>query len=106
DRRGEVEEEGPILVSVNERQRFLGQQVVTVLDLLRRHSLAKLTGARHYILQRHTLLVAHEEAGVIVMGMVLVEVTVERIEALPGRHPGGALMPQAPLAHQARRITG
>ncbi len=101
---GQVEEEGAILAAVHEGQGLVRQHVMAVIDLPAGHALPVRALVGHDVPQGHSLLVAEEEGGVVVVRVALVQVAEEGVEALPGRHAGGALVAQAPLADEAGGI--
>ena len=78
-RDGEIEEEGAVFVAVDERERFVSDEVVAVLDLLRGDAAAEVAVAGDDVLERDAFFVPHKEGRVVVVGVVLVEVAVEFI---------------------------
>ena len=110
DRQGEVEEEGRVLLFLHPGQRLAHDQVVGVLVALRRPTAleAAIAAGRPLDLvpERHLLQTAPEELRVVVVGVDLVEVAEEGVEALGEGMPFHADFAEAPLAEQAGGVAG
>ncbi len=104
DRDRQVQEEGLRAALVDPAQGRVHDHVVRVLDPGARPARSLLVLLLGDVAQRHAGLVAEEERGVVVVGVALVEVAEEGVEAHAVRVAGGARLAQAPLAEEGRRV--
>ena len=82
----------------DEIQGLLREQVVGIDDSFRRHAAAEFASGhgRNHVGQRHLGLVAPEKVGIVVVGVHLVQIAEEVIEALLLGMP---LVPASPRPH-------
>ncbi len=85
---------------------FFRNQIVAVFRFHRGDIAAKRTRAGNHVLQWHALFVAEQIRRIVIVRVMLIEVTIEIIEPLPGGHAHRAFAPQAPFAAQTRGIAG
>ena len=102
----QVEEERAFLRAVDERQRLLRKEVVTVLFPLAGDAHAAGVFVGDNVRQRHPLAVSPQERGPVVVGVALVGVPEEVVEPLFPGGTGGVVVAQAPLADTGGGIAG
>ncbi len=105
DREGQVEEERLILVPLDELQGLRREQIVRVLDALRRDAAGRVDRL-DLVGQQYLLLVAPEVVGIVVVGVGLIQVAEPVIEALLVRNARRLRLAEAPLADDAGRVAG
>ena len=89
-------------------ERLVGEQVVSVQNLVGGISPARVADGCHLVGQQDLVFVAPEKVREVVMGVDLVQVTEEVIEALFARQTrlGRSHIPESPFAHKCRGIAG
>ena len=111
DGEGEVEKEGRALVLADPREGFLGKEVMGVIDPLgggsaNETAVSFLSKKLNFISQDLLVEISPDEFRVEVVGVNLVEVTVQVVETLTERMAFLANFAQAPLADQGSRVIG
>ena len=104
------QKERPLSICAHKVDRLACDQIMTVFNFLRRIATGRvwLRVVGYYILQRDSLRIAPQKIGIVVVGVRLVEIAVEVVEALiVGQALVAALrIAQPPFAAQRRRVAG
>ncbi len=91
---------------IDEGQRFVVNQIRTVLHLLGRNSVTEGAVTWHHVFERNPLFAAVQKRRIVVVRVMLIEVSEELVESLLRRHAGRTFVANAPLAEQSRRVSG
>ena len=103
---GQVDEERPILrLPLDEREGFVREQIGRVIHALggRADQISGRMpplGMFHHVGQLHALLIPPQEIGIVVVGVVLIEITEKIVKTLQVGDPGVAFVAQPPLADE------
>ena len=106
DSESQVEEERPFMVAFDETERLFDEEVMAVVEADGRDPAVLGIFVGDDVAKADFGFVPPEVGGIVVVGVVLVEVTEEFVKSLSGRDSGGSWLAKAPFPDQAGDVAG